>query len=80
MSAAGFADVRLSRDEITVGFDGPDHLISTLGAAPLGAKVQQLGPSDRQAFRTAVANATATLTHDGVIRSRTTAHTVIGAA
>jgi hypothetical protein len=80
MSAAGFTDVRRSRDEIAVVFDSPDHLISTLGAAPLGVRVQQLDPSDCQAFRTAVENATATLTHDGVIRSRTTAHTVIGAA
>lgn len=80
MSAAGFADVRLRRDEITVGFDGPDHLISTLGAAPLGVKVQQLDASDRHAFRKAVKNATATLIHDSVIHGRTTAHTVIGTA
>ena len=80
MSAVGFADVVLSRDKITVVFGSPDHLISTLGAAPLGAKVQQLDPSRYQTLRSAVAHATSTLTHNGVISGRTTAHTVIGTA
>ena len=70
MSAAGFSDVTLSRDEITVVFDGPDHLIRTLGAAPVGARVQQLDASDRRALHRAVETATATLTHNGVIRAR----------
>jgi SAM-dependent methyltransferase len=78
MSAAGFADIALSRDEITVVFDNADHLIATLGAAPIGAKVQQLDESGYQELRIAVENATAALTHNGVIRGTTTAHTVIG--
>jgi SAM-dependent methyltransferase len=78
MSAAGFTDVGLSRDEITVVFDSPDHLISTLGAAPVGANVQQLDPSSYQAFRSAVEDATAEFTHNGVISGRTTAHTATG--
>jgi SAM-dependent methyltransferase len=78
MSAAGFADVAFSRDEITVVFDNPDHLIATLGAAPVGAKVQQLDQSGYQELRAAVESATAPLTHDGVIRGTTTAHTAIG--
>jgi SAM-dependent methyltransferase len=78
MSAAGFTDVGLSRDEITVVFDSPDHLISTLGAAPVWANVQQLDPSSYQAFRSAVEDATAEFTHNGVISGRTTAHTATG--
>jgi SAM-dependent methyltransferase len=78
MSTAGFADITLSRDEITVVFDNPDHLIATLGAAPIGAKVQHLDQSGYQELHNAVENATAALTHDGVIRGTTTVHTAIG--
>jgi SAM-dependent methyltransferase len=80
MSAAGFADVTRSRDEIDVAFGSTDHLIRTLGAAPVGAKVQQLDPSGYQSLRSAVENATMGLARNGGIRGTTTAHTVIGTA
>jgi hypothetical protein len=80
LSAAGFADVEVSRDEIAVVFDDADHLIRTLGAAPVGAKVQALDPDGRRALRSAVERAAATLTDGGRIRGMTTCHTATGTA
>ena len=61
LSAAGFADIEVSRDEITVVFEDADHLIRTLGAAPVGAKVQALDPEGRRTLRRAVERAATTL-------------------
>lgn len=80
MSAAGFADVEVSRDEITVVFEDADHLIRTLGAAPVGAKVQALDADGHRAFRRAVEEAAAPLVDDDAIRGLTTCHTATGAA
>jgi SAM-dependent methyltransferase len=80
LSAAGFTDVDVRRDEITVEFEDTDHLIRTLGAAPVGAKVQALDSEGRRTLRLAVENATAGLLTDGVIRGVTTSHTATGTA
>lgn len=42
MSGAGFFNVEFRRDEVTVVFEDVVHLIRTLGAVPVGAKVQAL--------------------------------------
>ena len=78
--AAGFADVEVSRDEITVVFEDADHLIRTLGAAPVGAKVQALDPDGRRTLRRAVEKAAATLIDSGAISGITTCHTATGTA
>lgn len=80
LRAAGFADVDVCRDEITVVFEDADHLIRTLGAAPVGAKVQALDPDGRRALRSAVEKAAAALINDGVISGVTTCHTATGTA
>jgi SAM-dependent methyltransferase len=80
LGAAGFSDVDVCRDEITVEFDDTDHLISTLGAAPVGAKVQALDSEGRRALRLAVEKATAGLIAGGVMRGVTTSHTATGTA
>jgi SAM-dependent methyltransferase len=78
--AAGFSDVRLSRDEITVTFDGIDHLIDTLGAAPIAAQVRELDAGGRRDLRRAVENSTSALIDDGALRGVTTCHTATGTA
>ena len=80
LTTAGFADVQVSHDEITVVFDGPAHLIHTLGAAPVGGQLQQLGPAGRRDFREAVENVTSTLMGDGALSGVTTCHTATGTA
>jgi ubiquinone/menaquinone biosynthesis C-methylase UbiE len=80
LSAAGFADVEVTRDEITVEFEDADHLIRTLGAAPVGAKVRALDPDGRRALRRAVEKAAATLTDSGAISGMTSCHTATGTA
>jgi SAM-dependent methyltransferase len=80
LNAAGFNDVHVSRDEITVVFDDPDHLIRTLGAAPVGAQVGQLDLDDRRHFNEAVEKVTSTLIDNGVLRGLTTCHTATGTA
>ena len=80
MSAAGFSDVEVRRDEITVVFEDADHLIRTLGAAPVGAKVQALDPDGRRTLRKAVETAAATLAHSGAISGMTTCHTATATA
>lgn len=80
VNTAGFTDVRVSRDEITVEFDDPDHLIRTLGAAPVGGQIQQLDPGDRRDFRASVQKVTSTLIHNGALRGVTTCHTATGTA
>jgi len=77
---AGFADVEVSRNEITVVFEDAGHLIRTLGAAPVGAKVQALGPDGRRTLRRAVEKAASTLIDLGAISGMTTCHTATGAA
>ena len=78
--AAGFADVDVRRDEITVEFEDADHLIRTLGAAPVGAKVQELDSEGRRALRSAVETAAAGLIRGGVVSGVTTCHTATGTA
>lgn len=78
--ASGFADVEVSRDEIVVVFEDADHLIRTLGAAPVGAKVQALDLDGRRALRRAVDKAAAPLVDGGAIRGTTTCHTATGTA
>jgi SAM-dependent methyltransferase len=80
LSAAGFTDVDVCRDEITVEFEDTDHLIRTLGAAPVGAKVQALGSAGRRALRSAVEQAVAGLISGGVMSGVTTCHTATGTA
>ena len=80
LSAAGFADVDVCRDEITVEFEDTDHLIRTLGAAPVGAKVQALDPEGRRTLRSAVEKAAAGLIQGGVMSGVTTCHTATGTA
>lgn len=80
LTTAGFADVDVSRDEMVVVFDDPDHLIRTLGAAPVGAQVDQLDPRDRREFSEAVEKATSTLIDNGALRGVTTCHTATGTA
>jgi ubiquinone/menaquinone biosynthesis C-methylase UbiE len=80
LSAAGFADVEVSRDEITVGFEDADHLVRTLGAAPVGANVQALDPEGRRALRRAVEKAAGPLIDGGAISGMTTCHTATGTA
>lgn len=57
LAAAGFSDVEVNRDEMTVVFDDVDHLLRTLGAAPVGAKVQALDGEGRHTLRGAVEKA-----------------------
>ena len=80
MNTAGFADVQVSRDEMVVVFDDADHLIRTLGAAPVGAQIDQLDPDDRRDFSNAVDKLTSTLINDGALRGVTTSHTATGIA
>lgn len=80
LSAAGFADAEVTRDEITVVFDDADHLIRTLGAAPVGAKVQALDAEGIRTLRRAVEKATATLIDSGAISGMMTCHTATGRA
>jgi hypothetical protein len=80
LGAAGFSDVEVRRDEITVVFEDADHLIPTLGAAPVGAKVQALDPDGRRTLRKAVETAAATLAHSGAISGMTTCHTATATA
>jgi len=80
LNTAGFADVQVSRDEMVVVFDDPDHLIRTLGAAPVGAQIDQLDPDDRRDFIEAVEKLTSTLIDGGALRGVTTSHTATGIA
>ena len=80
LGAAGFRDVDVSRDEITVAFEDADHLIRTLGAAPVGAKIRALDADGRRALRSAVERAAATFTGDGGTSGITTCHTATGSA
>jgi SAM-dependent methyltransferase len=80
MIAAGFVDVEVNRDEIAVGFEDADHLIRTLGAAPVGARVQALDPEGRRALRRAVEKAAAPLIDGGAISGMTTCNTATGTA
>lgn len=80
LNTAGFADVQVSRDQMVVVFDDPDHLIRTLGAAPVGAQVDQLDPDDRRDFSEAVEKVTSTLIDNGALRGVTTSHTATGIA
>lgn len=80
LCTAGFADVEVNRDAITVSFDDADHLIRTLGAAPVGTSVRELDPSGRRALRRAVGNAAANLVDRGAISGVTTCHTATGTA
>lgn len=80
LSAAGFAGVEVRRDEITVGFDDADHLVRTLGAAPVGAKVHALDGDGRRALRDAIEKAAAPLVDNGAIRGTMTCHTATGTA
>ena len=80
LRAAGFGDVEVRRDAIAVAFDDADHLIRTLGAAPVGAQVHALDSDGRRALRSAVEDATADLTKGGVISGLTTCHTAMGTA
>jgi SAM-dependent methyltransferase len=80
LRAAGFGDVEVSRDEIAVAFDDADHLIRTLGAAPVGAQVQALDSEGRRALRSSLEDATADLTQGGMISGLTTCHTAMGTA
>lgn len=81
LGAAGFAEVEVSRDEIIVVFEDADHLIRTLGAAPVGAKVQALDPDGRRTLRRAVDKTAASLVDDsGAISGMTTSHTATGTA
>ena len=80
LRAAGFVDVEVGRDEMIVVFEDVDHLIRTLGAAPVGAQVQALDPDGRRAFRRAVEKAAAPLVERGAIRGVTTCHTATGTA
>jgi len=80
MHAAGFGDVEVDRAEITVVFEDTDHLLRTLDAAPVGAKVQALDPAGRRALRRALEQAAAGLMDGGAISGTTTCHTATGTA
>lgn len=80
LRATGFTDVRVSRDEVMVAFDDPDHLIRTLGAAPVGRQVEQLGDGDRREFRRAVEHFASPLIAKGALRGVTTCHTATATA
>ena len=80
LSAAGFANVDVSREKIAVVFADVDHFIRTMGAAPVGAKVQALGADGRRALRSAVEKAASSLIDDCQIRGMTTCHTATGTA
>lgn len=80
LTTAGFADVDVCRDEISVVFEDSDHLIRTLGAAPVGAMVSSLDSDGRRTLRSAVEKASARLNSDGVIRGVTTSNTATGTA
>lgn len=80
LQAAGFAGVEVTRDEISVVFDDTDHLIRTLGAAPVGAKVQALDAGGMRTLRRAVEESAATLIDNGAISGMMTCHTATGTA
>jgi SAM-dependent methyltransferase len=80
LRAGGFSGVEVRRDEITVTFADPDHLIRTLGAAPVWTQIQELGSEGRERLRETLATATASLIGDGAIRGITTCHTATGKA
>ena len=80
LTAAGFADVDVCRDEITVMFEDTDHLIRTLGAAPVGATVQALDLDGRRALRSELEKATAALVNSGVISGTTASYTATAIA
>lgn len=80
MTEAGFADVEVVQDGFDVVFAGPDRLIQTLGAAPVGATVRALDDAGRRRLREAVVGAVADLGGDGPIRGVMTADTATGTA
>lgn len=80
MSDAEFTDIEISRDAITVVFEDADHLIRTLGAAPVGAAVRGLDNEGRGALRRAVEKAAVTLFDRGAISGTTTSHTATATA
>lgn len=80
LTAAGFAGVEVNRDEKTVVFEDVDHLLRTLGAAPVGAKVKELDTEGRNALRRAVEKAAEPLVANGTIRGPMTCHTASGTA
>lgn len=80
LRAAGFADVEVERDELTAVFEDADHLIRTLGAAPVGARVEALDADGRRALRSAVHRASLALLDGGTISGTMTCHTATGTA
>jgi SAM-dependent methyltransferase len=80
LRAGGFSAVEVRRDEIAVTFADPDHLIRTLGAAPVWTQIQELDSEGRERLRKTLETAVARLIGDGAIRGITTCHTATGTA
>lgn len=78
MRTAGFADVEVVRDELNVVFKDAEHLIRTLGAAPVGAKVRALDSDGRRRLQAALVKAAAPLSDGRAIVGMMTCHTTTG--
>jgi SAM-dependent methyltransferase len=75
--AAGFDEVSVRREVVPIELDGVDHLIRTLGAAPIWSEVAGLSDAAFQQFRDATDAACARWQDaSGAIRGETTSHII----